>query len=61
MRWWFLKCCLSLLLRKSNAKFLLASLKTLIFKILPVPLFKELIAAFRNPPVTVTLAPETRL
>jgi hypothetical protein len=45
MRWWFLKFCLSLLLRKSNAKFLRASLKTLV-------------AASRNPPVTVKIAPE---
>jgi hypothetical protein len=30
----------------------------LIFKILPVTLFKELVAAFRNPPVTVKLASE---
>jgi hypothetical protein len=48
------------LLRKLNAKFLLASLKTLtiILKILPVNLFKELVAAFRNPPVTMKVAPE---
>ncbi len=53
------KFFLSLLLRKSNAKFLLASLKTLTnFKSLPVTLFKELVAAFRNPPVAVKLAPE---
>jgi hypothetical protein len=45
---------LSLLLRKSNAKFLLPSLKTLTnFK--NPSLFKELIAAFRNPPVTENL------
>ncbi len=30
----------------------------LIFKILPVTLFKELVAAFRNQPVTVKLASE---
>jgi hypothetical protein len=47
------------LLRKSNAKFLLASLKTLLIsKSLPVTFFKELVVAFRNPPVTVQLAPE---
>jgi hypothetical protein len=38
----------------------LTSLKTLTnFKILPVTLFKELVATFRNPPVTVKLAPES--
>jgi hypothetical protein len=56
MRWWLL-IFLSLLLRKSNAKFLLASLKTLTnLKVPPVTLFKELVAAFTNPPMTVKLA-----
>jgi hypothetical protein len=49
MRWLFL-----------NAKFLFTSLKLLtnFQKILPVTLFKELVALFRNPPVTVKLALE---
>jgi hypothetical protein len=60
MRWWFLQFCLSLLLRKSNAKFLLASLKTLTNFYNPSsnPFFKELVEAFRNPPVPVNLATE---
>jgi hypothetical protein len=53
MRWWFSKFCLSLLLRQSNAKFLLNSLKKLKF-------FKGLVAAFRNLPVTMKLAPGGR-
>jgi hypothetical protein len=33
-------------------------LKTLIKKICPVTLFKELVAAFRKPPASVKLVPE---
>jgi hypothetical protein len=59
MRLWFLKFCRFLLLRKSNAMLLLPFLKhLLILKILPETLFKELVAAFRNSPVIVKLAPE---
>jgi hypothetical protein len=46
------------LLRKSNAKYLLASLKTPVFEILLVTLFRELVAAFINTPITVKLAPD---
>ncbi len=38
--------------------FLLLWKHLLIFKVLPVTLFKELVAAFRNPPVSVELASE---
>jgi hypothetical protein len=59
MRLWFLKFCKSLLLTKSKAKFLFASLKTLIkFKNPTSNLVQKLVAAFRNPPFTVKLAPE---
>jgi hypothetical protein len=49
-------CCL--VMKKIEDKVLLTSLKKLKnLKILPVTLFNELVAAFRNPPVSVKLAP----
>jgi hypothetical protein len=59
LRWWFLKFGLSLMLRKSNAKFLLASLKTLTNFYNPSsnPLQRACLA-FRYPPVPVNLATE---
>jgi hypothetical protein len=38
--------------------FLLILKQLLILKILPVTLFKDLVATFRKPPVTEKLAPE---
>jgi hypothetical protein len=57
MCWWFKKKMFFLLPRKSNAKFLPPSLKTLTnFKSPYSNLFKELVAVCRDLPVSVKLA-----